>query len=236
VTTTVRDLRPLVDDLDLEAPDALVERALTHSSFAYEAGGSPDYERLEFLGDAVLTLFVADELFRAGPDLSEKELSRFRAGLVSRATLAELARAWQLEDWVRVGKGEPQGADVADSILSDVVEALIGAAFESGGKPAADRVCRRLLGELIPAAVRDGLFVDWKTELGLLCAASGLARPTYTSEKHDAAGVPVFAAVVEVDGEKVGEGRGRTRKRSEMVAAEQAVAVLRERADSDAAE
>ena len=113
------------------APDpALLERALTHRSFAYENGGLPTNERLEFLGDSVLGLIVTDTLFRGHPDLPEGQLAKLRAAVVNMRALAGVARALDLGAYIRLGRGEEGtgGRDKA-SILADTLEAVIGAVY-----------------------------------------------------------------------------------------------------------
>ena len=112
----------------------LMERALTHRSYAYEHGGLPNNERLEFLGDAVLGLVVTDALYAAHPDLPEGQLAKLRACVVNTRALAEVARGIGLGRWLRLGKGElaTGGPDKA-SILADTTEALLGAVFLERG-------------------------------------------------------------------------------------------------------
>ena len=108
----------------------LLERALTHRSYAYENGGLPTNERLEFLGDSVLGLVVTDTLFREYPDLPEGQLAKLRAAVVNMRALAEVARGLQLGDYVRLGRGEEgTGGRDKSSILADTLEAVIGAVY-----------------------------------------------------------------------------------------------------------
>ncbi|MGA9749103.1 MAG: ribonuclease III domain-containing protein, partial [Nocardioides sp.] len=119
--------RPVLDD-------ELLERSLTHRSYAYENGGLPTNERLEFLGDSVLGVVVTDTLFRTHPDLSEGRLAKLRAAVVNARALAVVARTIGLGQHIKLGRGEETtgGRDKA-SILSDTVEAVIGAIHLSGG-------------------------------------------------------------------------------------------------------
>jgi len=120
----------LQDALGVPLGAALLERALTHRSFAYENGGLPTNERLEFLGDSVLGLIVTDTLYREYPDLPEGQLAKLRAAVVNMRALAGVARGLRLGGYVRLGKGEEGtgGRDKA-SILADTLEALLGAVY-----------------------------------------------------------------------------------------------------------
>ncbi|HEY3013551.1 MAG TPA: ribonuclease III domain-containing protein, partial [Nocardioides sp.] len=112
----------------------LLERALTHRSFAYENGGLPTNERLEFLGDSVLGVVVTETLYRSHPDLSEGRLAKLRAAVVNARALAEVARTIGLGQHIKLGRGEEStGGRNKASILSDTVEAVIGAVHLSGG-------------------------------------------------------------------------------------------------------
>src|SRR3954451_19376937 len=125
--------------LALGAPvdDALLLRALTHRSYAYEHGGVPTNERLEFLGDAVLGLVVTDRLYRGNPDLPEGQLAKLRASVVNMRALAEVARGigeGGIGPWILLGRGEEAtGGRDKPSILADTLEALIGAGYVSAG-------------------------------------------------------------------------------------------------------
>src|SRR3954471_5731868 len=134
------------------ADRALCEAALTHKSWLNEAPGTgrTDNERLEFLGDAVLALVVSDLLMRRFPDRAEGDLSKTRAVIVSEAGLAKTAQAMGLGQWIFLGRGEDQaGGRAKASILSDALEALMGAIFLDGGLPAARQVAERLFGDAL---------------------------------------------------------------------------------------
>src|SRR3954451_19408957 len=128
------DLVGLIDSLGTTVDAALVDRAVTHRSFAYENGGLPTNERLEFLGDSVLGLVVTEELFRRHPDLPEGQLAKLRAAVVNSRALAEVARTLGVGKYLRVGRGEESsGGRDKSSILADAVEALIGAVYIARG-------------------------------------------------------------------------------------------------------
>ncbi|HEX7267160.1 MAG TPA: ribonuclease III, partial [Streptosporangiaceae bacterium] len=152
--------------LDAGLSPALLDRALTHRSFAYENGGLPTNERLEFLGDAVLGLVVTDALFREYPDLPEGHLAKLRAAVVNMRALADVARGLHLGDYVRLGRGEEGtgGRDKA-SILADTLEAVIGAVYIERGLDAADVLVHRLFDPVIARSARLGAGLDWKTSL-----------------------------------------------------------------------
>ena len=121
--------------------ESLLLRALTHRSYAYENGGLPNNERLEFLGDSVLGLVVTDSLYAANPDLAEGHLAKLRAAVVNMRALAQVARTMGLGDYIFLGRGEEAtgGRDKA-SILADTMEAVIAAVYLSGGMSAASVV------------------------------------------------------------------------------------------------
>jgi len=130
----------LLGALDAGLSPELLERALTHRSFAYENGGLPTNERLEFLGDAVLGLIVTDALFRQYPDLPEGHLAKLRAAVVNMRALADVARGLHLGDYVRLGRGEEgTGGRDKSSILADTLEAVIGAVYIEQGLDEAGR-------------------------------------------------------------------------------------------------
>src|SRR5690606_24613023 len=126
------------------APDILT-RALTHRSYAYENGGLPTNERLEFLGDSVLGLVVTDTLYRTHPDLPEGQLAKLRAAVVNMRALADVARSLGIGRYVRLGRGEEAtGGRDKSSILADTLEALIGAVYLDRGLDEASALVHRL--------------------------------------------------------------------------------------------
>ena len=201
----------------------LLERALTHRSFAYEHGGLPTNERLEFLGDAVLGLVVTDALFREYPDLPEGHLAKLRAAVVNMRALADVARGLHLGDYVRLGRGEEGtgGRDKA-SILADTLEAVIGAVYIERGLDAADGLVHRLFDPVIVRSARLGAGLDWKTSLQELTAASVLGVPEYHVDESGPDHQKSFQALVRVGGRVYGSGTGRSKKEAEQHAAEAA--------------
>ena len=202
---------------------ALLERALTHRSFAYENGGLPTNERLEFLGDAVLGLVVTDALYRTHPDLPEGQLAKLRASVVNTRALAGVARSLDLGKWLRLGKGEEVtgGRDKA-SILADTMEAIIGAVYLDRGLEGVSVMVRTLFDPLMLAATQDGAALDWKTSLQELTAAKGLGVPDYVVTESGPDHAKSFSAAAMVAGQLYGEGAGRSKKEAEQQAAETA--------------
>ncbi len=205
----------------------LLERALTHRSYAYEHGGLPTNERLEFLGDAVLGLVVTDALYAQQPELPEGQLAKRRAGVVNARALAGVARRLELGRWIRLGKGEEvtAGRD-KNSILADTMEAVIGAVYLDRGLPGATALVRALFDPLLAAAALDGAALDWKTALQELTAARGLGVPGYLVAETGPDHAKSFTAQVRIGGEALGGGAGRSKKEAEQQAAEVAWTAL----------
>ena len=199
----------------------LLERALTHRSYAYENGGLPTNERLEFLGDSVLGVVVTETLYLTHPDLSEGRLAKLRAAVVNARALAEVGRG--IGDHVKLGRGEEStGGRHKASILSDTVEAVIGAVHLSGGFETSAVVVHRLFDPLIEAASALGAGLDWKTSLQELSAEHGLGVPEYVIEDDGPDHMKTFTAQVRVGERLYGNGVGRSKKEAEQAAAETA--------------
>ena len=214
-------LRSALGDPQLD-PE-LLTLALTHRSYAYENGGLPTNERLEFLGDSVLGVVVTETLYRSHPDLSEGRLAKLRAACVNARALADVAREIGLGEHVFLGKGEEStgGRDKA-SILSDTVEAVIGAVYLSGGFEAGSALVHRLFDPMLAAAAALGAGLDWKTSLQELCAERELGSPEYVIEDEGPDHMKTFTARVRVGQELHGHGVGRSKKEAEQQAAETA--------------
>jgi ribonuclease III len=209
--------------LDAGLSPALLERALTHRSFAYEHGGLPTNERLEFLGDAVLGLVVTDALFRGYPDLPEGQLAKLRAAVVNMRALAGVARGLHLGDYVRLGRGEEgTGGRDKSSILADTLEAVIGAVYIERGLDEASALVHRLFDPVIAHSARLGAGLDWKTSLQELTAAELLGVPEYHVDESGPDHQKSFRALVRVGGRVYGSGQGRSKKEAEQQAAEAA--------------
>jgi ribonuclease-3 len=217
------DSSELLRAIDTGLGPALLERALTHRSYAYENGGLPTNERLEFLGDAVLGLIVTDTLFRRYPDLPEGQLAKLRAAVVQMRALAGVARSLRLGSYIRLGRGEEgTGGRDKSSILADTLEALIGAVYFECGLPAADSLVHRLFDPVIDRSAGLGAGLDWKTSLQELTASGYLGVPEYHVEESGPDHQKFFRASVRVGGRTYGSGSGRSKKEAEQQAAEAA--------------
>ncbi|MBF4560697.1 ribonuclease III [Microbacterium sp. VKM Ac-2870] len=211
--------RVLTDKLGVDIDPELLSVALTHRSYAYENGGLPHNERLEFLGDSILGQAVTVHLFRTHPDLEEGALAKRRASVVSTVALAEVARGIGLGGHLRLGRGEDQtGGRDKDSILADTMEAVIGATYLSTGPDAATALVLRLVRPLMADPARYGAAMDPKTSLQELAARLDLAPPVYTITAEGPDHSRVFTATVTV-GEHPGTGVGTSKKQAEMAAA-----------------
>lgn len=217
----------LFHQLGIDIDPQLLELALTHRSWAFEHGGAPHNERLEFLGDAVLGVVVTEHLYLSFPDRPEGWLAKLRSAVVNTYALADVARGLGLGAMLRLGKGEVQtgGAD-KDSILADATEALIAAVFLSAGRQGADRFVHALMDPVVAAASAEGRATDWKTALQELSAARGLGAPRYehtaTGPDHDKR----FEAVAVVEERRYPSFTARSKKLAEQGAAELAHAQL----------
>jgi ribonuclease III len=209
--------------LDVPIKPSSLERALTHRSYAYENGGLPTNERLEFLGDSVLGLVVTDTLFRGYPNLPEGQLAKLRAAVVQMGALAEVARELSLGDFIRLGRGEEfTGGRDKSSILADTLEAVIGAVYIDCGLKEAGALVHRLFDPVIERSARLGAGLDWKTSLQELTAGELLGVPEYQVEESGPDHQKSFRAVVKVGGRLLGSGEGRSKKAAEQLAAEAA--------------
>ncbi|MFT6564304.1 MAG: ribonuclease-3 [Actinomycetes bacterium] len=206
--------------LDLELSPPMWELALTHRSFAYEHGGLPTNERLEFLGDSVLGLIVTDALFRAHASEPEGQLARMRAAVVNARSLAEVARTIGLGQYIRLGKGESAtGGSDKSSILADTMEAVIGAVYVESGLDAARALVHRLFDPVMADAAELGAGLDWKSSLQELAAVKTLGPPEYRVDQSGPPHDRLFEAAVSVSGRVFGPGRGRSKKEAEHIAA-----------------
>ncbi|MFW5416720.1 ribonuclease III [Nocardiopsis sp. CNT-189] len=221
----------------VEISPEVLSRALTHRSYAYEKGGLPTNERLEFLGDSVLGLIVTDTLFRNHPDLPEGQLAKLRAAVVNMRALADVARGLRIGGFIRLGRGEEgTGGRDKSSILADTLEALIGAVYLDLGLDAASELVHRLFDPLIATASGLGAGLDWKTSLQELTASELLGVPEYHVDESGPDHQKTFRATVRVAGEDYGAGEGRSKKEAEQQAAESAWKAIKARAEARAAE
>ncbi|MEP6742314.1 MAG: ribonuclease III [bacterium] len=220
---------------------ALLERAVTHRSWAHEqvGQGAEDQARrlhnesLEFLGDSVLGLIVADYLCKAYPEVTEGELSRMKHRLVSAPTLATASARMQLGDFLKFGRGEERsGGRSKDALLADVLEALAGAIFLDGGLSAATDFVEHVIGEELRVVTpKAAAQADYKTMLQEKLQAQRQAAPRYTVV--EALGPPhkrTFHVQVAWDGGNV-RAKGRSIKAAETAAAKEALASMQSAAD-----
>ena len=198
------------------ARSELLETALTHPSAA--VGSDVHYERLEFLGDAVLDLAIADLLMRKFPTAKEGPLSKQRASIVNARTLALKAQAVELNQMMRLGKGEEKsGGREKTSILAAVFEAVIGAIYSDGGLVPAQQVVERLFTNDIggPAAER-----DYKTELQEVAYRNFRTQPVYELIATDGPDhAKRFTTRIRIAGRDLGVAEGGSKKQSEQAAA-----------------
>lgn len=209
---------------------SLLKRALTHSSFTNEQkiNRTGDYERLEFLGDAVLELTSSEFLFHEHPEVPEGELTKMRASMVCEPALAFCARDLELGKFIQLGKGEENtGGRERDSIISDVMEAVTGAIYLDGGmEPARQFINRFILSDL----ENKRLFYDSKSNLQEVI--QGKLKKEFWYELLEESGPEhnkVFKVSVHMEDEILGEGAGKTKKAAEQQAAYKALLLLRDR-------
>jgi ribonuclease III/DNA-formamidopyrimidine glycosylase len=198
----------------------LLDRALTHRSYAYEQGGLPTNERLEFLGDSVLGLVVTEHLFVSYPELSEGQLAKLRAAVVNSRALADVARDLDLGAVVHLGRGEEStGGRDKSSILADTMEAMIGAVFLQHGIDAARDFVHHLFDGLMADVATRGAGLDWKTSLQESASIAGFGVPFYEVVESGPDHAKTFQAMVHIDDQRYGPGAGRNKKEAEQNAA-----------------
>jgi ribonuclease III len=230
-----QDRARLLNALSVALSPELIERALTHRSYAYENGGLPTNERLEFLGDSVLGLVVTDTLYHEHPDLPEGQLAKLRAAVVQMRALAGVARGLHLGSYVRLGRGEEgTGGRDKPSILADTLEAVIGAVYTEHGLDIASKLVHRLFDPVIANSARLGAGLDWKTSLQELTAARFLGVPEYQVAESGPDHQKSFRATVRIQGRSYGSGVGKSKKEAEQQAAEAAYnAIMKESKDGE---
>ena len=211
--------------VDIERP--LLRQALTHRSFAYEHN-EPHNERLEFLGDSILGFVVAEKLYRTYPDASEGDMSRMKTFAVSERGLAEVARRLELGGHIRLGKGEKKtGGANKDSILSDTVEALIGATYMQHGIDVARKIVEKWTQKRLDDASVLGPNLDWQTSFEKKIhtfGVEGLLEFEFTSEGPDHE--RIFYATAFLGETLWGKGKGTSRKNARQNAAEASYRIL----------
>ena len=203
--------------------EELLKTALSHSSYANETRGESN-ERLEFLGDSVLSLIVSDYLFKTLKDIDEGGLTKLRASLVCEKSLAEFARQIKLNEMLLLGKGEKStgGAD-RPSLLSDAFEAVLAAIYLDGGMQPA----RKFVMRFIKDKVHGGSFKDYKTALQEVIQQNPEEQLTYvlvgeSGPEHD----KQFTVEVHLNSNVIGRGVGHSKKNAEQQAAKQALSLM----------
>ena len=219
---------PLEETLGYTFRDpSLLDHALTHSSYANEnrARGSQSNERLEFLGDSVLGMVTADFLYRTHPDLPEGDLTRTRAALVCEESLVEVAQAWNLGAYLKLGRGESAGGGRSrPSIQADAVEAVLAAVYLDGGIGSARKIIQKYI---LDAEAERGKNRDYKTALQeLVQRESGQVLQYHLVGSSGPDHAKVFTVEVTLNGKTVGRGEGHSKKEAEQNSARAAIDAL----------
>ncbi len=208
----------------------LFTEALTHRSFYYENPNtsSSHNERLEFLGDSVLGFVIVEYLFLSDKNLTESVMAKIKSYLVKEAVLSEIADSLSLGKYLRLGKGEEAtGGRAKKSLLSDTIEAVLGAIYLEGGYQKARDVVLRLFREKIDSIMHSAVFADYKTELQEKTQLLFNTLPEYRvikqeGEEHK----KVFTIEVYINGKRFGRGTGKSKKEAQTFAAKEAIAKL----------
>lgn len=225
---TMVELPPATHELFRElgntiSPELLVT-ALTHRSFSNENPGAENYERLEFLGDAVLELVVTETLFTKHPDFTEGQMAKIRAAAVSEESLSHIASTrLHIQPFILLGRGERTsgGAD-KPSIQCDIVESLIGSVFLEHGIEGARKTVHRLIDDTLAEKTTEGPALDWKTSLTVKAHEMGRGEVTYRMKVTGPAERPVFTASAFLgdETEPVGIATGTSKRKAQLAAAE----------------
>ena len=208
----------------------LLNTALTHTSFAHESKEQPrpvHNERIEFLGDSVLSIIVSTYMYKHFPKLNEGELTKFRAHIVCETSLAQYAHKISLGKYLRLGKGEASsGGRERASILADAFESVLGAYYIDQGLAAAEKFLLGLMKTELDFICEHGIYSDYKTRLQEIVQRDGDVEISYElidSSEHNKS----FTTVVSVAGKVVGKGVGHSKKESEQHAAKSALEKLK---------
>jgi ribonuclease-3 len=222
------DISELEKNIGYEFKDkTLLLEALTHKSFQHENPRSAPHhnERLEFLGDSVLGMVVVDYLFNSRDRYTESMMSKIKSYIVKSKVLSEIAKGISLGNYLRLGKGEEEtGGRNKVSILSDAMEALVGAVYIDGGYEKSKSLVLRLFKEKIDAAIKSRDFHDYKSELQEESQMRFGVLPEYRLVKEEGQEhKKVFTVEVFIAGERYGQGRGRSKKEAQTLAAKEAL-------------
>ena len=203
----------------------MLELALTHRSYAYEFGGLPTNERLEFLGDAVLDFLVGSWVYNHYPEMAEGELTRMRSALVRTETLAEFSRRLNIGNAMRLGRGELQGGGRdRDLLLCATFEALVGALYQSKGLDAAKNFVMPLLVPMAETILTQMHTIDPKSRLQEYTQSRGWGIPRYiTVQAEGPEHARMFEIEVYVSGKCLGKGSGPSKHSAQLVAAQHAL-------------
>ncbi len=209
----------------------LLYQAIRHPSYVYEKDNPrvSDNQRLEFLGDAVINLAISNLLMESFPEMKEGDLSKYRASLVSENGLSCIALELELGDYLLLGKGEEQTDGRKKlSILSDALEAFIGAIYLDGGFTEALRVIAKLFSSLLESISHGKSVNDFKTDLQEYSQEAFQSTPQYRLEKETGPDHnKTFYAGVYLKGDLMGEGKGKSKKEAEQNAAKEALTCLK---------
>ncbi len=213
-------------DLPIEANESQYLKAFTHRSYANEAGLDYDNERLEFLGDTVLDLFVAEYLFRKYPGEREGQLSKIKSAVVRTGSLSDMAKELGLSEFIRLSKGESKVDRGRDKVIADTFEAFIGALYISSGFKAVKDLLLPYVRDEVEGYLEEG-GRNYKGQLLEYAQERNLAPPSYEVDfvegpEHD----PVHSVTVSVAGDVLGQGRGSTKQKAEQNAAKEALESL----------
>ena len=202
----------------------LLKKALTHTSYANERGVE-SYERLEFLGDAVLQVLTSRYIYNNYPDFPEGKMSRMRANIVCETTLFQIAQKLNMSEYAFLGKGEElTGGRNRPSILADMVEATLAAIYLDGGIEKAQEIIFDAYGEIIDSAAQGKLNFDYKTALQEKLQENGSVKIEYELIKEEGpAHMKVFTMQVSAFGKILGEGSGKTKQEAQQMAAKVAL-------------
>ena len=209
----------------------LLDMALTHTSYAHEAKQTPKpqhNERIEFLGDSVLSVIVSTYMFKTFPGLAEGQLTKLRAHLVCEGSLYTFAKKIGLGELLLLGRGEElSGGRERPSILADAFESVLGAIYLDQGFAVAQRYLLTMMQPEIDYVCRNGIYTDYKTRLQEFLQRDGDVEISYqlmgsTGPEHN----KIFTSEVSFEGKVIGVGQGRTKKDSEQHAAQQALMQL----------
>ncbi len=204
---------------------ALIEQAFTHSSYVNEHKASKgDNERLEFMGDAVLQIWISDKLFKMQPPLSEGKMTTKRANLVCEKALASYVREFGLNKYLKLGAGEEKtGGRNRDSVIADMFEALIGAVYIDSGMASADKLLDLIISPHIHNYENEDE-IDYKTKLQEYVQSDSRKSIVYEIESVSGpSNSPEFTFIVKIDGLVYGKGSGHSKKEAQKAAAKNAL-------------